>query len=1040
MKRLVGIGNKIGMDLLLFFIALLAVPYSGGADLVLDAQKHVYGGKPQVHHGGYQDIPAAWSGSVHAIVYYDYLPKEEPGGMFLLLSSKNGNVINKPVRLTDHRLNYTDIQWDGAAFVIFLSDGVDVSMKKFSVTGNLLDEKKTSIPMEESEHFSVFFKNDGFHLFKFNETNVLWYKINKEGKVQDSVISLTNSEKSDKFFSKIFLSDSYIALLGASPADSTEMYANVSIFNYAGQLIGGPTKIPDILNFPTRTIRGNNENIVAFGAMRRAEGGVDMKSFRFDLKGQQIGEPAAVGAICPDGYSGNTNFTTELVTAGPNFLAVWDNGFTPEGNMEYIYVRLLDAAGQPAGPVIQINQAALDQTNHAGIYTGDGFSVFSIEQGYLQPSVDYTRLVLQELQPTSTPTPAVPNATSTATPDYKGAKLSLRAYIDGLEKIHIQGNQLWDEHLNFMYDLPGKNGNNDYPIYVNQKEWMPEWTDNFPDSQVSDSFTINLALPAKDGYYYQLISTKARGEIVISQQPNKDNSYELILLLNDWNNDQADWYEFGLGWSTEPPNEYKPPVTPYFYWRGLQRDVRETIFIVQEDFCTVKSTFWDTITYNSEFSEPLPRTSVNLTGVMVEGNGRVIITQQPRPENDYTAVFILMVNNYEMNKSYSFYVTWSKPLPAQPTATPVPTFNPAQPSPTPGNAKSKILCFVKPDDRNNYVAFNEAVKKLGLEVVSIPYGDIEITPALLQDYAAVVVGMFETLYSMPMPLTVSEQNAVLQYVRGGGGLLINGLTPNDAYINLPAQYCNSFGKPFGITFTEPITSAAGEFLPHPVTTDLRYTYCFYGSILNVAEPAKAIGFFGGGESALACAEDGYGRVIALSGYTMGVSGNSSDYGMNLPAFMNNILAWLLHKEETAITKPTPLPKNSMMLSLTNEGLFFPQDITFTIQGSTVTHAVNKSYQPNLETVINQALPSAPVILQVTSPDSIILIKKVVQPTEQNNYKASISIKVNNFMDNFNGPAVLIITWDDPLVATPAPTPPMTTITNFRYWEKGGGLF
>ena len=670
----------------------------------------------------------------------------------------------------------------------------------------------------------------------------------------------------------------------------------------------------------------------------------------------------------------------------------------------------------PLGEAVQINQETLDQVNHAGTYTGDGFSIFSIEQGYLQPSVDFTRFILKDIQ--STPTPNNPTETPTAlpTPDYTGSKLTLRAAIDGLDEVHVKGKNLWYKHLD--YTIPNS-------TTVNGTAWTPKWTGEWPNSQTSDNFEISPALPSSGMVNCQLLSYKARGKIVITQQPKTDNGYELIVLLDDSNEGAADFYEFELVWSSAPLDGYKPPVTPYYYWKGMQRDTRETVFILKENKCTIKNEVdiasWKTITYDSVFSEPLPLASVDLTAVMVEGNGRALVTQQPRPENDYTAVVIMMANNFEINKDYSFYVTWGKPLSPQPTATPVPTFNPAQPSPAP-ESKSKILCFTKPNDGSEYSAFKNSIESLGLELVTLPYGEIEITPALLQGFAAVVVGLYDTYVITPMPLTASEQAAIRQYVRGGGGLLINGLTPSDNYNNLPMQYCNSFGNLFGIAFTEKITGTVGQFLTHPITTDLRFSYCDEGSILDVTEPAKAIGFFKGNKAALAVAEEGYGRIVALSGFRMYTTAYSSGRGTNNPVLINNILAWLLHKEDTAIVKPDPFPKNSIVLTLTNEGNFFPQDIVYTIQGNAITHSVVKTYKPTLETVINQPLPSVPVIIQVTTLDPVAKVTKIIQPSLENNYKASFSIKVNYFpWNDFNGPIVVVVTWGEPLTATPPPT-------------------
>ena len=1011
MSRWIGMGNKYGSGLILWFLMVFASGIAN-ADLILGSQNHVYGGKPQTHHSGATDIPRAWSGSIHAVVYYDYLPEEKSEGMFLLLSRKNGNIINKPIRLTSGGWQCVDIVWDGDAFDVFLLEGANLFVKRYSLTGNLFSEKRILLSLQNNNNFTVIFKNNVFNFFQYKDDSVTWSQIDQEGKVLDGSISLPSPGQNDK----VFLGDSYVAVVASQPMESSIANANVSIFDYNGTLLGGPTKISNVSYTPFRSIAGNTENILLFTGMTRSDSGVDMKIFCFDLKGKQVGEPAVVGTIPADGYYGKVNFTTELVSNGQNYLAVWDNSIDKSGFMEYIYARLVDANGIPIGEIVQINQESLDQVNHAGTYTGDGFSIFSIEQGYLQPSVDFTRFILKDIQ--STPTPNNPTETPTAlpTPDYTGSKLTLRAAIDGLDEVHVKGKNLWYKHLD--YTIPNS-------TTVNGTAWTPKWTGEWPNSQTSDNFEISPALPSSGMVNCQLLSYKARGKIVITQQPKTDNGYELIVLLDDSNEGAADFYEFELVWSSAPLDGYKPPVTPYYYWKGMQRDTRETVFILKENKCTIKNEVdiasWKTITYDSVFSEPLPLASVDLTAVMVEGNGRALVTQQPRPENDYTAVVIMMANNFEINKDYSFYVTWGKPLSPQPTATPVPTFNPAQPSPAP-ESKSKILCFTKPNDGSEYSAFKNSIESLGLELVTLPYGEIEITPALLQGFAAVVVGLYDTYVITPMPLTASEQAAIRQYVRGGGGLLINGLTPSDNYNNLPMQYCNSFGNLFGIAFTEKITGTVGQFLTHPITTDLRFSYCDEGSILDVTEPAKAIGFFKGNKAALAVAEEGYGRIVALSGFRMYTTAYSSGRGTNNPVLINNILAWLLHKEDTAIVKPDPFPKNSIVLTLTNEGNFFPQDIVYTIQGNAITHSVVKTYKPTLETVINQPLPSVPVIIQVTTLDPVAKVTKIIQPSLENNYKASFSIKVNYFpWNDFNGPIVVVVTWGEPLTATPPPT-------------------
>ena len=218
MSRFIGMGNKYGSGLVLWFLLLFFASYCANAALVLDSQDHVYGGKPQTHYSGANDIPIAWSGSVHAMVYYDYLPEEKPEGMFLLLSTKNGKVINKPVRLTSEGWQYVDVVWDGDAFAVFFMDGDQLTLRKYSLTGNLLREKKIAIILQKYERFSVVFKNNIYHFFQLKDNNVIWSQIDAEGKILDGIIPLSAPGQNDK----VFLYDSYAAVLSSQPVESSE--------------------------------------------------------------------------------------------------------------------------------------------------------------------------------------------------------------------------------------------------------------------------------------------------------------------------------------------------------------------------------------------------------------------------------------------------------------------------------------------------------------------------------------------------------------------------------------------------------------------------------------------------------------------------------------------------------------------------------------------------------------------------------------------------------------------------------------------------
>ena len=75
------------------------------------------------------------------------------------------------------------------------------------------------------------------------------------------------------------------------------------------------------------------------------------------------------------------------------------------------------------------------------------------------------------------PTPT-PTATPTSTPTPPGMvdMLSFKAYIDGSDLVHIQGNRVWYTHL--KYTKPGLHDGNNFPTYINGAEWIPSWSND----------------------------------------------------------------------------------------------------------------------------------------------------------------------------------------------------------------------------------------------------------------------------------------------------------------------------------------------------------------------------------------------------------------------------------------------------------------------------------------------------------------------------------------------------------------------------------
>lgn len=135
--------------------------------------------------------------------------------------------------------------------------------------------------------------------------------------------------------------------------------------------------------------------------------------------------------------------------------------------------------------------------------------------------------------------------------------LELRAYIDGRSQIVIKGNTVHWHHLEF--DAPGRweFAEAAQPTYLNQKKWDPTWPD-FPD-RTNDSCncdsSIYEGIPglARTNQRVWLDVVQGRGRVAVIQQPDANNSYTLILELDDNYFDGAEWYEVRLNYKIGAP-------------------------------------------------------------------------------------------------------------------------------------------------------------------------------------------------------------------------------------------------------------------------------------------------------------------------------------------------------------------------------------------------------------------------------------------------------------------------------------------------------
>lgn len=162
---------------------------------------------------------------------------------------------------------------------------------------------------------------------------------------------------------------------------------------------------------------------------------------------------------------------------------------------------------------------------------------------YLLGQGDFT--AIQKKFITASSAPAAPTASSTV--------LNVRAYIDGKSQLIIRGDTIYWHHLDWA--APGRHfdAKVNQPTYLNNAKWEPTWPD-IPDSENRDCQC--------DSSPYQGIPTlanmnqeawveivKARGTVVILQQPSTKNDFTLIIEFDDNIQSGPDWYEVNVGYT-----------------------------------------------------------------------------------------------------------------------------------------------------------------------------------------------------------------------------------------------------------------------------------------------------------------------------------------------------------------------------------------------------------------------------------------------------------------------------------------------------------
>jgi hypothetical protein len=138
--------------------------------------------------------------------------------------------------------------------------------------------------------------------------------------------------------------------------------------------------------------------------------------------------------------------------------------------------------------------------------------------------------------------------------------VSVRAYIDGQDYLHIAGSQLRWEHK--AYSAVGLHGGSNHPTVLTTTldgaavmdgyEWTPAWPDGTSGGKWSSPFDgLTPAVPGQ-AELLTVNVVRARGSISVLQGPSEANGWETVLDFNDKSAGMADWYEVELTYRGTP--------------------------------------------------------------------------------------------------------------------------------------------------------------------------------------------------------------------------------------------------------------------------------------------------------------------------------------------------------------------------------------------------------------------------------------------------------------------------------------------------------
>ncbi|MBZ0257436.1 hypothetical protein K8I31_15320 [bacterium] len=323
-------------------------------------------------------------------------------------------------------------------------------------------------------------------------------------------------------------------------------------------------------------------------------------------------------------------------------------------------------------------------------------------------------------------------------------------------------------------------------------------------------------------------------------------------------------------------------------------------------------------------TQPIPFYPSNLVVEVLKGDFEVVDVEVPSDSNHHNHVISMKGVPYN-NGRFKLLLTWgnklqptstptpSLPVPVEPTwaPTPWPTWDASEPSPTPF-AASKVLCIADSELTINfstepYLQFRRLFKQAGAQAELVYVSNLTVTDELLNQYNAVVFG-FALIED---PLTIEEQQAVKRFVRSGGSIFVIGNQTSQYVLQKSTQYANSITEPFGIHFSTTTSDDAIDFTTHPVVSHVGAIEVNSGSKLQVYSPAKSVGQNTNGETVLAVAEDGYGRVIAFGDNWIFQNDLRLMRQDSLTQFAENIVHWMLRQDDE-IPKPETWLKNWLL--------------------------------------------------------------------------------------------------------------------------------